>query len=148
MQFTTINDARTFVENSGVYEWVWSGTASAEGFARYLWENVDTVDVNDYDYHIAKYLLSVDEDPSDYGVTLKKAELIAMRSDFVSRRETISSADKLADRVRECSIEDIDGNRVRCHSCWRFEDGSILIEFDSGSFGAVRSGSNIKLVTD
>ena len=38
-QFTTVTDANTFVGNSGVDSWDWGDTASADGFASWLWQN-------------------------------------------------------------------------------------------------------------
>ena len=66
MNFTTITDAKTFVLNSGVFEWEWGGDASCDGFARFLWRNYGEVDENDYDEELAAYLTSVGEDPAEY----------------------------------------------------------------------------------
>ena len=66
MKLTTITDAKTFVNNSGVLEWEWGGDASCGGFARFLWRNYGEVDADDYDSELTAYLASVGEDPADY----------------------------------------------------------------------------------
>ena len=68
MNFTTIDDAETFVWNSGTCDWEWGDGASAEGFAHWLWLNREEVDEDDYDEELASYLRSVDQNPAEYGV--------------------------------------------------------------------------------
>jgi hypothetical protein len=75
MQFETISGARTFVNSSGLVDWKWNGRASADGFAEYLFRNSDSVGPDsvptdeDYTEILREYLISVGENPSDYGVS-------------------------------------------------------------------------------
>ena len=64
----TVTDALDFVANSGVAEWEFGGRASAEGFAKWLFDNRSEVNPYDYGAELRQYLLSVGEDPSDYGL--------------------------------------------------------------------------------
>lgn len=66
--FVTRRDAHICVANSGVADWEWSGSASAEGFADYLWEHYDRIDTEseDFDAALRGYLIQVGEDPRDY----------------------------------------------------------------------------------
>lgn len=68
MNLNSITDARTFVSNSGVADWEWGGSASADGFAVWLRANRDTVDAADYDDELRAYLRSVGEDPAAYSL--------------------------------------------------------------------------------
>lgn len=65
MNMNSRTDAQTFVDNSGV-NWEWSGNASSNGFAEWLYQNRDNVDRDDYEAELAEYLTSVGENPSDY----------------------------------------------------------------------------------
>lgn len=70
---TTINldslsDAKTFVSNSGVADWEWTGSASANGFATWLRANRSTVDSEEYDAELREYLTSVGENPANYSL--------------------------------------------------------------------------------
>jgi len=68
MKLYSIDDARVFVDNSGVADWEWGEIASAEGFADWLWHNRTSVDRQDYDADLREYLLSEGEDPKDYSL--------------------------------------------------------------------------------
>lgn len=68
MQIATTADAMCFVENSGVTDWEWGGQASAEGFADWLYRNRDAADRDDYEAELVAYLISVGENPADYGL--------------------------------------------------------------------------------
>ncbi len=66
IKFTSRRDAHTFVQNSGVENWEWSGNASAEGFADWLYANRDSADTADCQAELSEYLDSVGENPGDY----------------------------------------------------------------------------------
>jgi hypothetical protein len=64
----TIDDAKTFVSNSGVADWEWGGNASADGFAEWIYRNCSEIDTDDYDTELGDYLWSVGEDVSGYNL--------------------------------------------------------------------------------
>ncbi len=66
IKINTSHDAETFVANSGVIDWEWSGKASANGFAEWVYLNCRKIDRNNYDTELRAYLTSVGENPSDY----------------------------------------------------------------------------------
>lgn len=68
IKIDSISDAKTFVDNSGVTDWEWTGSASADGFAK--WLRANRVEVNDenYDAELREYLVSVGEKPADYSL--------------------------------------------------------------------------------
>lgn len=68
MNINSITDARTFVNNSGVSDWEFGGTASADRFAEWLYRNRDDVSREDYDADLREYLISENENPQDYGL--------------------------------------------------------------------------------
>ena len=46
IKFTTRRDANTFVQNAGITDWAWSGNASADGFADWIYRNRDAADTD------------------------------------------------------------------------------------------------------
>ena len=66
IKFTTRADAQTFVQNAGITDWAWSGNASADGFADWIYRNRDAADKDDFDAELREYLESVGENPGDY----------------------------------------------------------------------------------
>lgn len=52
MKMATVEDARTLVVNSGVFEWKWGGNASAEGFAEYLFRHFSYMNRNNYRHEL------------------------------------------------------------------------------------------------
>lgn len=75
MSFLSEQDARTYVDNSGVADWEWSGMASAERFAAWLYQNRDGMGNDDpriareeFDRALTEYLLSEGENPDEYSV--------------------------------------------------------------------------------
>ncbi len=66
MEINSMIDAETFVEDSGVYEWEWSGRASLNGFAEWVHLNCDHIDDDNYHGELIEYLKSVGENPADY----------------------------------------------------------------------------------
>ena len=66
IKFTTRRDAHTFVQNAGLTDWQWGGSASTEGFANWLYANRDSADTTDCRAELAEYLESVGENPGDY----------------------------------------------------------------------------------
>lgn len=75
-EFTTSADARAYVANCGIENWQWSGSASAEGFADWLYRHRDGIrDTDDggnptgeFSTAMREYLESVGEAPAQYGV--------------------------------------------------------------------------------
>jgi hypothetical protein len=65
-EINTIQDAETFTQNSGVYDWSWGGKASAEGFVEWVYRNCSEIDSEDYDSELEKYLVSCGENPAQY----------------------------------------------------------------------------------
>lgn len=72
-KITSISDAKTFVENSGVTNWKFTGRASAEGFAVWIRANRSEIDTENYAPELYEYLSSVGENPADYDVNLQGA---------------------------------------------------------------------------
>lgn len=68
IKFTTRQDAVTFVQNAGVTDWEWSGSASAEGFTDWLYTHRDAADTDDCTAELREYLASAGSDPADYGL--------------------------------------------------------------------------------
>ena len=66
IKFTSRRDADTFVQNAGLTDWQWGGSASAEGFADWLYTHRDSADTADCQAELAEYLESVGENPDDY----------------------------------------------------------------------------------
>lgn len=82
MGITTIEDAYTFVTNSGIADWEFGGNASLEGFAEFLYANYNTIDRNNYSEELSNYLLSVGENPVDYGLGQQRQGKQAQKFDF------------------------------------------------------------------
>ena len=66
IKFTSRRDADTFVQNAGITDWAWSGNASADGFADWIYRNRDAADTDEFDAELREYLESVGENPGDY----------------------------------------------------------------------------------
>lgn len=66
ININTLTDAVLFCNSSGVENWEWGGNASLEGFAQFLYDNYQTIDINDYDAEVSNYLSSVGENPGNY----------------------------------------------------------------------------------
>lgn len=70
MKLTTITDAQNFVANSGVNDWEWGGTASADRFAEFLFRTHDEISNDESPQQLqaalAAYLRSEGENPADY----------------------------------------------------------------------------------
>lgn len=66
MKIQTIQDALTFVYNSGVNDWEWGGNASLDGFAYWLFRNVSEANPLSYGRELKEYLVFEGEDPSEY----------------------------------------------------------------------------------
>ena len=66
IKFTTRADAQTFVQNAGITDWAWSGNASADGFADWIYRNRDAADTDSFAAELREYLESVGENPGDY----------------------------------------------------------------------------------
>ena len=66
IKFTSRRDADTFVQNAGITDWSWSGNASADGFADWIYRNRDAADTDSFAAELREYLESVGENPGDY----------------------------------------------------------------------------------
>jgi len=70
MKITTLDDARTYVGNTGPGMWdedAWGGTASAAGWAEWIFRHRDHLDgEEDFRCALREYLQSEGEDPADY----------------------------------------------------------------------------------
>ena len=66
IKFTSRRDADTFVQNAGLADWQWGDSASAKGFADWLYTHRDSADTDDCQADLAEYLESVGENPDDY----------------------------------------------------------------------------------
>jgi hypothetical protein len=73
MKFTTKEDVRTYVANSGPGMWdddCWGGRSSCDGWIEWLWSFMHHAPIDEKQFQIclASYLRSVDEDPADYSL--------------------------------------------------------------------------------
>ena len=68
IRIESITDAKNFVFNSGVSDWEWSENASANGFARWVFDNCRTIDSENYDDELRNYILSAGDAPADYSL--------------------------------------------------------------------------------
>lgn len=68
MTLDTITDAQTYVANSGIADWEFGGFASTGDFAEWLYWNFTSFEEEIFDDLVAEYLISVGEDPDEYGL--------------------------------------------------------------------------------
>ncbi|MDH4319443.1 MAG: hypothetical protein OEV64_13715 [Desulfobulbaceae bacterium] len=68
MKINSIDDAAIFIKKAGMDNWKWTGKASAEGFADWVHRNCGEIDKVVFDEELAKYLISVGENPTGYGL--------------------------------------------------------------------------------
>ena len=64
----SITAAQTFANNTGAADWTWVADASAEGFAKWVWDNCEEIDRDNYDAELRQYLESVGENPAEYNL--------------------------------------------------------------------------------
>ena len=57
----TIEDARDAVRSVGAYDWDWGIRSSAEGFAKYVYDNYTEIDQSMYNNALYNYLVYADE---------------------------------------------------------------------------------------
>lgn len=85
-------DAKTFVENSGILDWKFTGNASAEGFAVWIRANRSEIDTKNYDTELTEYLISVGENPTDYGLVKSNSASAPAPSPEVQDADSVAAA--------------------------------------------------------
>jgi hypothetical protein len=66
MIFDSIRDVILFFD--GIYDWKWQSPASFEGLCKFAWENFSRVAERDRNKIIRLYIISLEQDPKDYGL--------------------------------------------------------------------------------